>query len=69
MKLLTTGATQLDGPGRLLKTRETVLEDKRNSPGGAIVRLLTTGATGAGCTREVVYNMRISAGGAERKAK
>ena len=33
-KLLTTGATYLDGPGRLF-TRETVLENKRNRPGGA----------------------------------
>ena len=56
MKLLTTGATQLDGPGRLLTTRETVLEDKRTCLGGA--------NNSAGGTRKVVYYMGISAGGA-----
>ena len=48
----------MDGTGRLLTTKETVLEDKRNSPGGASEavnnrktvlegpeKLLTTGAT------------------------
>ena len=60
MKLLTTGATQLDGPERLLTTRETVLENKRTSLGGAT----NNRNNSAGGTSKVVYYMRISAGGA-----
>ena len=50
----------MDGPGRLLTTRETLSEDKRNSPGGASEAVNNS----AGCNMEVVYNMRISDGGA-----
>ena len=53
----------MDGPGRLLTARETVLEDKRIRPGGASEAVNNRNNSAVG-TREFVYNMRISAGGA-----
>ena len=43
----------MDGPGRLLTTRETVMEDKRNSPGGVIeaVNNRSNSAGGGGADR------------------
>ena len=65
----------MDGPGRLLTTSETVLEDKINSPGG-VSELLTTGTTALEGPDRLLkqeqqcwryqggfYNMRVSAGG------
>ena len=52
------------GNKRLLTTRETVLEDKRNSPGGAS-EAVNNRNNSAGVTREAVDNRNNSARGAK----
>ena len=55
----------MDVPGRLLTTRETVLEDNnRNNSAGGSREAVNSRSNSAGGNREVVYNMRISPGGA-----
>ena len=54
----------MDGPERLLTARETVLEDKRNSHGGAN-EAVNNRNNRAGGTGEAVNSRSNSTGGAE----